>query len=129
MTHEQKAHLTYLLARFTSLQVQVHEYNWNQDLSGPSAYSELICDIKKMNLDFNKFTKDDAKLFGFYEYKVALENKKEEIIIYLLPLYLYQAIPDGTVLYSIMGRKIVKQGDNLSSDNRAGYLAYGVKVV
>lgn len=45
-------------------------------------------------------------------------------IILLTPAQLL-AVPDGTVLYSIMGEKVIKGKDYIDDDTRGGYLAYG----
>lgn len=44
----------------------------------------------------------------------------------LIPLYLYDAIPDGTVLKSIMGETAVKGTDEIDLDVRFGCIAYGI---
>lgn len=38
----------------------------------------------------------------------------------------FAALPDGTVLVSIMGERVVKGRDAIDDDTRGGYLAYGL---
>lgn len=44
----------------------------------------------------------------------------------LIPLSMFDCVPDGAVLTSIMGDKKVKGKDYIDNDTRGGLLAYGV---
>lgn len=37
----------------------------------------------------------------------------------------FEALPDGTVLYSIIGERVTKGVDDIDDDTRAGYIAFG----
>ena len=40
----------------------------------------------------------------------------------------FEQIPDGAVLWSINGNRVVKGRDYIDGDDRGGWLAYGVEV-
>ena len=54
---------------------------------------------------------------GFGEW----DNEKH---LFLIPLLLWEYIPDGTEVVSIMDEKYVKGKDKINDDTRDGYLAY-----
>ena len=59
----------------------------------------------------------DLRVMGFGEW----DNEKH---LFLIPLLLWEYIPDGTEVVSIMGEKLIKGKDKISDDTRNGYLAY-----
>lgn len=45
----------------------------------------------------------------------------------LIPLDLFERVPNGAVLTSIMGNVVVKGKDYIDTDTRGGLMAFGVK--
>lgn len=50
---------------------------------------------------------------------------EKDLIIELIHEDDFSKVPDGTELYSIFGRKVVKGVDEIDTDTRGGYLAFG----
>lgn len=67
---------------------------------------------------FKTLNKDNAESYGFLNY---ISN------IYLIPYYLFDFIPVGTILYGIDNEKVIFNGNNIDDDVRMGVLGYGLK--
>lgn len=61
------------------------------------------------------------------EFDKRVAKEKNTLGLYLIPLYLYPSLPIGITLTSIGGEEIVFDGSNISTDNRFGCLAWGIK--
>ena len=83
-----------------------------------SYYRTLINKLKE-EIPFETLTESDLRVMGFGEW----DNENH---LFLIPLLLWEYIPDGTEVTSIMGEKYVKGKDKISDDTRDGYLAYGI---
>jgi hypothetical protein len=57
-------------------------------------------------------------------WKVEIDG--QERTIYLVPKFGYLSLPVGTVMYSILGERVVVGEDYIDMDTRNGYLAYGI---
>lgn len=81
-----------------------------------SYYRTFINKLKE-EIPFETLTESDLRVMGFGEW----DNEKH---LFLIPLLLWEYIPDGIEVVSIMGERYVKGKDNISDDTRDGYLAY-----
>lgn len=88
--------------------------SWQSEEDIKEDISYLQSELDKGHLTKEKFDK-----------KVA--NEKNTLGLYLIPLYLYPSLPIGIILTSIHGEEIVFNGSNISTDNRFGCLAWGIK--
>lgn len=70
--------------------------------------------------DITKLSKEELNILGF--------EKWEERDLYLIPLWAFDLIPDGTELESIGGDKVIKGKDEIDLDVRFGCIAYGLKL-
>lgn len=71
--------------------------------------------------DITKLSKEELNILGF-------EKWEEERDLYLIPLWAFDLIPDGTELESIGGDKVIKGKDEIDLDVRFGCIAYGLKL-
>ena len=100
--------------------------------------------------DWSKFTKEDVDELGFMLWTddqsiieeierinndEEIEDKEVEIAkinntkgLYLIPQYLINCIPINTKLYSIFGKEVIYNGNNIDDDARFGSLAYGIHI-
>ena len=81
-----------------------------------SYYRTFINKLKE-EIPFKTLTESDLRIMGFGEW----DNEKH---LFLIPLLLWEYIPDGTEVISIMDERYVKGKDKISDDTRNGYLAY-----
>jgi len=111
--------LTYLANRVS----ETTQYeNWSDAFSRKEikeANKKFVDEIKK-HIDWDNLTKEECNELRFKKWD-------ETSGIYLIPLYLFPAIPLGFKLYCINGAEIVNDGTNLDDDNRFGCIAYGIK--
>lgn len=101
---------------------QITQYkNWSNDCKSEKLEEVLeeMSKVMKSKIDFNDITVEDAKLLRFRKWKGNL---------YLIPLYLLSALPDGLVVYSILGDKKIIGKDYIDNDIRFGCIAYGIKI-
>lgn len=95
--------------------------NWSDSFARKeikTATMNFLNEIKEY-VDFNNLTVEEALSLGF-------GNWDDEL--YLIPLYLLPIIPVGIKLTSIMDEEIIYDGKNIDIVNRAGCLAYGIKI-
>lgn len=81
-----------------------------------SYYRTFISKLKE-EIPFETLTESDLRIMGFVEW----DNEKH---LFFIPLLLWEYIPDGTEVTSIMDEKYVKGKDKISDDTLDGYLAY-----
>lgn len=62
------------------------------------------------------------------EYEAKVTELNNEKGLYLIPLYLLPILPVGTTVYSIFGKEVVYDGNNIDNDIRFGCLSYGIKI-
>jgi hypothetical protein len=75
---------------------------------------------KKPMLDITNKTFDELEALGCRMF----DDRKPRLM--LIPLALYEQIPDGTALTCFTGQVCVKGRDSIDDDTRAGLMAYGV---
>ena len=75
---------------------------------------------KKKTLNVTDKTEEELLNLGFRWW-----DEKHELL--LVPLKLFNQIPDGTEFTCISGEKAVKGKDPIDDDTRGGLMAYGVK--
>lgn len=144
--------LKWLANRIAEIQV----YNWDEEYKKKSlndSWKTVQKQFKK-DIDWYNLTENqcEALKFGTWQSKEDVEEEisclqselenghltKEEfdkrvakekntLGLYLIPLYLYPSLPIGITLTSIRGEEIVFNGLNISTDNRFGCLAWGIK--
>lgn len=94
---------------------------WQEDkgfiLDELFSYYRTFVNKLKEEIPFETLTENDLRVMGFAEW----DNEKH---LFLIPLLLWEYIPDGTEVVSIMDEKLIKGKDNISDDTRDGYLAY-----
>lgn len=95
--------------------------HWSETfcMSEYQEYCKKFLSNLKDKIDFNTLTVEECNLLGFGRYS-------ETSNLRLIPLYLYDVIPDGQELYCINGKKYIKGKDHIDKDIRGGYLAYGI---
>lgn len=94
---------------------------WTSDYAAHKLRS-IRADIKGIDtINISELTKAEALSLGFVQL-----NEHSQIC--LIPLWLYQFLPDGLDYESINGDKVTKVS-NIDNDNRGGVLAYGIKLV
>lgn len=99
-------------------------YNWKMSFSSEhisNAYQKIINSIKS-EIDWNNLTKENCLTLGF-----QYASEKEPNFM-LIPIWLYNAIPEGTELITIFGKHFKFIPGKSDADNRFGYLAYGIHV-
>lgn len=99
----------------------VYEEHWSPEFchkENKEAFKKVNNELSKA-LDWDKLTEQDCKelRFGVWEKENPLR---------LIPIWLYKAIPMGTKLTSTGGKEIVFDGNNIDTDTRYGYLAWGI---
>ena len=94
---------------------------WQEDkgfmLDELFSYYRTFINKLKEEIPFETLTENDLRVMGFGEW----DNEKH---LFLIPLLLWEYIPDGTEVVSIMDEKYVKGKDKINDDTRDGYLAY-----
>ena len=83
-------------------------------------YNNFIINMRQLNIQYNNLNKDDFKFLGFKEDLVL--NKT----IYLIPIFLKNAIPEGTRIIDRYGNIYIIGRDNINNSNVDGYLSYGI---
>lgn len=87
-------------------------------MSEKRSVDELVENMTVWLTPEQKNTAAQLFLFGFH-------NWNGEGLL-LVPLHFYEKIPDGTVLTSINGKKVVKGRDYIDGDTRGGAIAFGI---
>jgi hypothetical protein len=100
-------------------------YNWSKEFSFSEAeerFTDILKELKEIIEEeagsITALSEDNLKTLGF-----KLWDEKDPL--YLIPLWLYTLIPDGTELTSISGDKAVKGTDSIDLDVRFGCIAWG----
>lgn len=99
--------------------------SWSDEFSRKETANALKVarDTISENVDFTKLSGEELGQFGFRKW-----SDEELPGVYLIPLYLYPCIPDGTVLTCIDGKEYTKGVHDIDNDVRFGCIAYGIKV-
>lgn len=100
--------------------------DWSED----TRKKEIDNSFKILNeqfskIDFTKCTKDELLSLGFSEF---CDFDCEPNGLMLIPIWLYDALPDGIELRSILNYNVIKGKDYIDLDTRGGYLAFGIKI-
>lgn len=83
------------------------------------AHARVMEELHK-HIDWNNLTVEDCKELRFNMWS-------DELPIWLIPIWLLDAIPAGTELTSISGEKVIfNSKDDIDIDTRFGCLAYGI---
>ena len=122
LTTEDKQRISRILSTALSYftEIAVYADSWHNDFKVErlnEIYAELRLALRGLHLDLHDMTKEDLMLLGCQPIKSGLM---------LLPMYLYEGLPNGTELVTLSGKKCVVGVDKLNSDTRGGLLAYGV---
>jgi len=81
-------------------------------------HSKIKETLKAIIGDITELSVDELKELGFKKWE-------EESELYLIPLWAFDLIPDGTVLESISGERAIKGKDEIDLDVRIGCIAWG----
>jgi hypothetical protein len=98
------------------------EYEWSNDFNHEDLkgyYNNIQEEMSK--IDFNKLTDDELRFLGFRSF-----SKDSKGTGYLVPLWLFRVLPNGTKLQSIIGRTVEVGKDYISNDVRGGNIAYSL---
>lgn len=119
-----KSNVVGLLRHVVNTVAMGKEYQgWSTEFSHRQAVEALENvqeELKK--LDFTELSAEELYELGFSKWSEEMPN------VYLIPLYLYPCIPDGTELTCIDGGKYTKGVHAIDNDVRFGCLAYGITV-
>lgn len=99
----------------------IYHPHWSVDFSLKyitEAHNKVAEELKK-HLEWDNLTEEDCQELRFGKWS-------EESQLYLIPMWLYSAMPVGTKLTSILGEEIIFDGTNVDTENRFGCLAYGI---
>lgn len=97
----------------------VSEYSWSDDFCKEQIKSTLQSMRNSIaRLDFDQLTAEEAIAIGFTKFGSEQDNE------YLVPVWMISALPEGTVLTSILGKKVVVGTDTIDDDHRGGMSAY-----
>jgi len=105
------------------IQMGLSYENWSDEFSYKEikeSYLNIKNLLKEIIGDITTLSKEELKELGFAKWE-------EERELYLIPLWAFDLIPDGTELESISGDKIIKGKDEIDLDVRFGCIAYGLK--
>lgn len=86
------------------------------------AYNHFVSEIQQL-IDFSNVGKEELESLGFTFYKL-----RDNSYIMLIPIYILPAIPKGTEIKSVFGKKVVVGVGNIDLDTRGGYIAYGIAI-
>ncbi len=82
--------------------------------------SEIKEALKK--IDWNKLIENPVHFLR----SLGFTRWDDDTDILLLPVWIWDAVPEGTALYSISGNEY-KKGDIINFDTRFGVIAYGIR--
>lgn len=84
------------------------------------SYENFIINMRSLNIEYNKLDREDFEILGF------MESNTLEKPVFLIPIVLKNAIPEGTRVVDKFGNIYVVGHDFLNNSNTDGYLSYGI---
>lgn len=100
---------------------KINTYNWDDDFKieqVEEVYDKVIEFFRnEVEIDLNN--EEQLKMLGFKRWN-------DETELFLIPLWAYDLVPDGTKMHSIFGETVVKGEEKIDKDVRFGCLAYGI---
>lgn len=123
MKIENKIKVMQLLSWYAAKIAAPVQYSWSAEFSmiDIKTTTDTFNEKLKELIDFSDLTIEDCEDLYFRKWD-------EESDIYLIPLYLLPILPIGIEVTCISGKTIIYDGTNIDNDNRAGLLAYGIKL-
>lgn len=117
--------LIQVLRHVVNTVAQTVDYGWSDEFSKEETSQALkvVRDKIIAEVDFTELAESELQELGFSKW-----SDEELPGVYLIPLYLYPCIPDGTVLTCIDGKEYTKGVHAIDNDIRFGCIAYGIKV-
>lgn len=106
------------------IQMGLSYENWSDEFSYKEikeSYSNIKNQLKEIIGDITALSVEELKELGFKKWD-------EESELYLIPLWAFDLIPDGTVLECISGERVIKGKDEIDLDVRFGCIAYGLNI-
>ena len=89
---------------------------------------EVVKETFKEELpNITSLSTNELEILGFHKWYDECECCLNDYL-YLIPLWIFDLIPDGTELESISGKKAIKGKDEVDLDTRGGVLAWGIRV-
>lgn len=109
-----------------TIQMGLTYESWSKEFSYKEVienYQNIKEQMKEIVGDITKLSVDELKDLGFFLWS----NEKEDLSnLYLIPLWAFDLVPDGTTLTSIEGETAIKGQDSIDLDVRFGCIAYGL---
>lgn len=126
-----------MVAEFNNISVITKDVNLADHNAISKALSRVMgsCDPIKSNIitllhdqAWENLDLRALKLLGFAPFttKIKARNHAMYTKIYLIPAWLFNAVPAGTPVYSATGNAMKWGSDTFGDDDRGGYLAYGI---
>lgn len=103
------------------IQMGLSYENWSNEFSYKEvkeSYANIKEQLSEIIGDITELSADELKELGFKKWE-------EESELYLIPLWAFDLIPDGTELESINGDKAIKGKDEIDLEVRFGCIAWG----
>lgn len=111
--------ITYALNRMAS---SLAYKEWSDEFRTRQNKDALDVVYKELEkIDISKLTQEEAILLGF-------RRMDKDRDYFLIPIWIYNAIPDGTTLISIFEHRLIKGEDEIDMDTRAGILAFSIEI-
>ena len=116
-----KNNITNAFVTFAKKCAEITSYDWDNEFKKIKKINEKgLQSYIKSNIDIINADKDTLLKLGFIPFSV--DNKE----YMLVPLYIYDIIPDGTKFISIFGEIKTKGVDYIDNAVRLGCIAYGI---
>jgi len=100
---------------------KINTYNWDDDFKieqVEEVYDKVIEFFRnEVEIDLNN--EEQLKMLGFQRWN-------DETELFLIPLWAYDLVPDGTKMHSIFDETVEKGEEEIDKDIRLGCLAYGI---
>ena len=112
-----------LLSYANSIAPTVYYDNWSDKFSRQEVKEQTEKMIEKLKkyVNISEITQNEAIELGFMKWS-------DDSDLFLIPLWLISIIPIGTHLESILGNKIIYDGNNIDLDIRGGCIAFGIHI-
>lgn len=107
------------LNHIASVTAQCHYYHWSDKFIKEEIERSVENCTKHLSPRWNEIkqlSRETLSDFGFLKWDGDL---------ILIPLWLFDCIPEGEELICIDGETVIKNGDNIDNDARFGCIAYG----
>lgn len=108
----------------STIQMGISYEQWSNEYS----YEEILRRYSKIKEKLKELLGDITKLDVSQLEQLGFKKWDNESGLYLIPLWIYNLIPDGTELVSINNTKVIKGIDPIDLDVRFGCISFGIKI-